>query len=279
MEERDTKQGHNEYKGHPLESTTMEAFYDKNNKMSFIIKKTEKIVTAIYMVTDFMPESEPLRIELRTSAVFLLSKTRSLSKKATEPNYVIVDDLRYGAEGACSFLQIAVTIGLVSNMNGNILINELQKVSNELQSLYNDRQILVATHPGYANIILTENMFDVPAQETPKIAVLDNGHLNKGQEKSEPVFYKKAENIQLEQFLNKVPKENVAKTSGLGLKIARRNDVLNIVKVKGQVSVKDIIFMLKDVSEKTVQRELFALVKEGVLKKEGEKRWSVYKLV
>ena len=37
--------------------------------------------------------------------------------------------------------------------------------------------------------------------------------------------------------------------------------------------------MLKDVSEKTVQRELFALVKEGVLKKEGEKRWSVYKLV
>ena len=279
MEERDTKFGYGEYKGHPIDTEAMKAFYEKNNTMSFILKKTEKIVTAIYMVTDFMPESEPLRLELRTSAIFLLSKTRLLSKKATEPDYIIVDDLKYGAEGACSFLNLAVTIGLVSNMNGNILINELEKVSKELQNLYNDRQVSVATHPGYANIILTENMFDVPFQNVPKIDVRDNGHSNKGQEKTETVLYKKQENIQIDQPLNKVQKESAAKTSGLGLKIARRNDVLNIVKAKGQVSVKDIILMLKDVSEKTIQRELFALVKEGVLKKEGEKRWSVYKLV
>ena len=162
-------------------------------------------------------------------------------------------------------------------MNGNILKNELEKNSTELVQLYNQRRVSVATHPGYASIILDQKMFDVPVVETPQIAVAKtNGHEDKEQINTNNVLYKKLEK-------EDVIKENklvaVSKTNSLGIKIARRNDVLNIVKVKGQVSIKDIVLMLKDVSEKTIQRELFSLVSEGVLKKEGEKRWSVYKLV
>jgi hypothetical protein len=37
--------------------------------------------------------------------------------------------------------------------------------------------------------------------------------------------------------------------------------------------------MIKDCSEKTIQRELIVLVSEKVVKKEGERRWSVYSIV
>lgn len=272
MEEKDANQSNNSYKGQSINDMAIEAFYQRNNQMSFILKKTEKITTAIYMVTDFMQDSEPMRKELRTLGVMLLSKTRKLSLKATEPDYAIVDDIKNGIDETNSFLNIAITIGLISDMNGRILINELEKVYKELLGIYTDRRVSVATHPGYANIILKQDMFEIPVIEVPKIQVFDKGQNNKGQEKPENVFYKKPESIELK-------KENASKTGNLGLKIARRNDVLNIVKAKGQVSIKDIILMLKDVSEKTIQRELFSLVKEGVLKKEGEKRWSVYKLV
>ena len=272
MEERDMDNMNNASIGHTIKDGGIEAFYQRNNRMSFNLKKTEKIVTAIYMVTDFMSDSEPLRQELRTLAIQLLSKTRQLSTKATEPDYVLIDDIQYSTESASSFINLAVTIGLVSNMNGSILLNELQKNSKELRNMYNDRRVSVTTHPGYSNIILNKEMFEVPYFETPKIEVSDKGQNNKGHENTNTVLYKKPETIDIK-------KENTAKASGLGIKIARRNDVLNIVKVKGQVSVKDILLMMKDMSEKTVQRELFSLVKEGVLKKEGEKRWSVYKLV
>ena len=259
--------------GQAINDKAIQSFYDKNNHMSFISKKTEKIVTAVYMVTDFMPVSEPLKIELRTLSVNLLSRIRSVARKATEPDYGMIEDCKNISEDISSLLGLAITIGLLSEMNGNILQNELSKNSKELIGLYNVRRVSVSTHPGYANIILNQNMFHVGPVEIPKIVTQENkGHEDKGQQNSYIVPVKKAENIE-------VKKENISKTNTLGIKIARRNDVLNIVKAKGQVSIKDIVLMLKDISEKTVQRELLSLVKEGVLKKEGEKRWSVYKLV
>ncbi|MFZ2949867.1 MAG: DeoR family transcriptional regulator, partial [Desulfuromonadaceae bacterium] len=59
----------------------------------------------------------------------------------------------------------------------------------------------------------------------------------------------------------------------------RRDSILKILTKKGDVTIKDISQSISDVSEKTIQRELLSLVQSGVLKKEGEKRWSRYSLV
>ena len=58
----------------------------------------------------------------------------------------------------------------------------------------------------------------------------------------------------------------------------RRANILDIIKIKKKVTIKDISSLIKDCSEKTIQRELVALLKEGVLRKEGERRWSTYSL-
>lgn len=60
---------------------------------------------------------------------------------------------------------------------------------------------------------------------------------------------------------------------------ARRATILNFVLQNKGVSIKDICAIVPDCSEKTVQRELTALIGEGLIKREGERRWSIYKPV
>jgi predicted HTH transcriptional regulator len=59
----------------------------------------------------------------------------------------------------------------------------------------------------------------------------------------------------------------------------RREVILALLKHKSPITVKDVGETIVDCSEKTLQRELVALVQEGVLKKEGERRWSNYFLL
>ncbi|NBD73640.1 DeoR family transcriptional regulator [Patescibacteria group bacterium] len=58
----------------------------------------------------------------------------------------------------------------------------------------------------------------------------------------------------------------------------RRAQILGLLQRKDSVSIKDVTEVITDCSEKTIQRELLALVESGVLKKEGERRWSRYSL-
>ena len=58
----------------------------------------------------------------------------------------------------------------------------------------------------------------------------------------------------------------------------RRKIILAIIKQKPQLAVKDISKSIPAVSEKTIQRELLAMVEEGILKKTGERRWSTYSM-
>lgn len=58
----------------------------------------------------------------------------------------------------------------------------------------------------------------------------------------------------------------------------RRATILGIMQKKDRITIKDVSNIIKDCSDKTIQRELLALVAQGVLKKEGERRWSTYRL-
>ncbi len=63
---------------------------------------------------------------------------------------------------------------------------------------------------------------------------------------------------------------------GVSLGISRTSRIVAILKDKGSASIKDITEMITDVSEKTIQRELNVLIKDNVIRREGERRWSKY---
>ncbi|MCF7815488.1 MAG: hypothetical protein K9M10_00210 [Candidatus Pacebacteria bacterium] len=61
--------------------------------------------------------------------------------------------------------------------------------------------------------------------------------------------------------------------------VGRRERVLSVLKDKGEATIKDIVGVVTDCSEKTIQRELTSLIKDNVILREGERRWSKYRLL
>lgn len=59
---------------------------------------------------------------------------------------------------------------------------------------------------------------------------------------------------------------------------SRADAILSILKERGESSIGAVAAQLPTVSEKTVQRELTALVERGVVEKRGERRWSRYRI-
>lgn len=59
---------------------------------------------------------------------------------------------------------------------------------------------------------------------------------------------------------------------------SRKEAIKDILRVVKNATIKDISNKIKDCSEKTLQRELISMIKDGLVIKEGERRWSTYSL-
>jgi hypothetical protein len=75
-----------------------------------------------------------------------------------------------------------------------------------------------------------------------------------------------------------ISSNNSSPTMGQPIKNDRQVTIINTIKEKGELSIKDLTDVIKGCSEKTIQRELISLVTDGVLYKTGERRWSRYSL-
>ena len=58
----------------------------------------------------------------------------------------------------------------------------------------------------------------------------------------------------------------------------RRTRIQTILEAKGEATIKDISEIITDCSEKTVQRELSAMIEDNIVKRQGERRWSKYSI-
>ena len=70
-------------------------------------------------------------------------------------------------------------------------------------------------------------------------------------------------------------KDNSSKGQDKG-QSERMSLILKLVREKKSLSIKEIAAVIKDCSEKTIQRELNILIERGLVRREGERRWSVY---
>jgi hypothetical protein len=66
----------------------------------------------------------------------------------------------------------------------------------------------------------------------------------------------------------------VATSDGLD----RRERIKTVLDAKGEATIKDIASVVTDCSEKTIQRELNAMIEDNIVKRHGERRWSRYSL-
>jgi hypothetical protein len=128
------------------------------------------------------------------------------------------------------------------------------------------------------------------SENTEKKEVVSKGHIKrqdpvyKGHVENTVPIHNKADTV-VRNKIEKIPSQTKqspdlyeVKTPSDMRKTNRRNLILNTIKKKGGVMIKDLVPIVRGCSEKTIQRELALLISSGVIKKEGERRWSIYKM-
>jgi type II secretory ATPase GspE/PulE/Tfp pilus assembly ATPase PilB-like protein len=111
-----------------------------------IAKKSEKLVTALYLVTDLMVDSEPIKHGLRKNAVALLSSMNALSQLDVKDRVIELKMSLKSVTEIISMLHVAVTTGIVSKMNGELLMEgfrSLQLVLEKKQPIFTKEMLRV----------------------------------------------------------------------------------------------------------------------------------------
>ena len=237
----------------------------------FANKKTEKLITALYMVTDCMDTDDALKNKLRGLGVELLSDMYRLSTLIPVEKHNHIDISLAHIYEILSFVEIAHTIGFISEMNGMILKKEFTVLINELES-HKDKD-------KHFTFTLNEKMFDIEKDNALGLA-----------SRSSNIKDIKRTSFNTMSFTNNrsplsnfQPRIHNPNTSTLADREDRTAKIIALIKDTkfgaGGVSIKDISLAFTDISEKTIQRELNSLVLKGKLTKTGSKRWSRYNAV
>ena len=242
----------------------------------FVNKKTEKLVTALYMVTDCMDTDDALKGKLRQLGVELLSDMYKLSTLSPMDKYTRISSSLARIDEILSFIEITYTIGFISEMNTVILKKEFTILIEELESHQKENKHFTFT--------LDEKIFDLPELQ---IAGKDSDYKGQSFIKDKRTSFNSMSFMDNKSPLQKSqPKRTISHESNFADRQERTNKILALIKEKKDlptgevgVSIKDISLSFTDCSEKTIQRELNSLVQKGQLKKTGAKRWSRYSIV
>lgn len=253
-----------------------------------LYKKTEKLTTATYLLTDFWNDDDPLKWSLRKKSLSLFSDLVSLSqRKFSLP--VSLSGSSHVLE-IISMLDIAHTARMISEMNYSILRKEYEDLLKTIETRFK------TNGSGQEAISFSSEFFgylDERENNTP--ADKFSADFYKGQELKFPKSLsfrnfeedkKPQEPSSLESRAlynqNHFYKRNVSQKTNPIKKTSRskqrKEAILSHFKRGQQMSIKDISKQITDCSEKTIQRELISLVNKGVLLKQGKKRWSTYVL-
>lgn len=213
-----------------------------NNHITFVVRKSERLASALYVITGFMPPEEPARTRLRVCALEII--TRSANP------HELLEGGAERFESRCSeivtILRTAHYSGLISEMNANLLGEEYTALA----------------------LFVREN--------TEKIA--ERGSVLRKSTISEPrsvsgSLRQSDKNLLISGSKNKRTKKSVSE-SPLG---SRKDLILSVFKTRYAISIKDVTSLMPQVSEKTVQRDILDLVGKGVLIKTGSRRWTTYR--
>jgi hypothetical protein len=256
--------------------TTLQA----ENGFVFALKKTERLTPAVYLITGFFDDKEPIKWKLRSLASELLSASLVLNESYKSGKDRAVSDMKNIVLEIGSLLTVAKNAGLMSDMNYKIIDEEF---SNLLNSIASDSKNTIPRD--FFAVPIPDESRSLPAapvapvqhieraySESPKSAPVNQSHvLDKGHTKSGLLD-------DYTSFVKKEPKKEKEAGAVSLKKNSRQTVILDIVKKKKEIMIKDVSPLISGCSEKTIQRELLAMVNAGILKKEGEKRWSRYSL-
>lgn len=267
----------------------------KDGDLSFIIKKTEKVATAIYMISNFFNTEEPLKWELRKVVTKLLKNTMSFNDTSLSGKEIVISRVSSDFIELNTLFNLAYNSGFISQMNFEIVSGEIDNLSKIVMTYY-ERQV------SGTKALFKNDYFEVKKEISEKTTTKDYFGIKDNEKgflkNNQGAFVKDGESTvikdnvkdtikdikdtfnnkvvfngkksELEAFFKKVQNNTPVTISD------REQKILEKIKTSGPVTIKDISESFTDVSEKTIQRELQKMHDKGQIQKEGERRWTKY---
>lgn len=236
-------------------------FFNSGEEMSFIFKKTEKIVKGLFMATNHIKDSDSVKWLIRERAVDMLYSVLQLNNFKNIKIDTLADEYISISFEIVTLLRLCSGSFLISTNNAEILINEVYKVIENIKNF-------ISIKSSYGGVLMLDNDFFKLDSVNNGQVVKSNGGLI-GKLNTKPVVTGGAKR-----------QENTAEGSDISTnkKTNRQEQIIGLLKEKSGLTIKDFSSLIKDCSEKTIQRELIDLIRTGVVIKEGERRWSKYSL-
>lgn len=240
-----------------LEKSIFSNVFEKDIKRIYIYKKAERLAKAIHLIAPAFRQTKPLYERVQNISVALVDAAILPPADAREA-------LSRELLALSSALSIARTSGILSAMNAELIGREAHLLLEEIAG-YEEPRMSLPESQSLAELArdaapALSNSRTMPAQpQTVRPAARPVAPVFKGQDKGHV--------------------SDKSESATEPRKTDRREAILSVLRSKGPSYIKDISTVIRDVSEKTIQRELQALVQEGIVSRSGERRWTTYTLL
>lgn len=240
-----------------------------NSKISQELhKKIFELTLALYRVTDFFPQSEIMRKQLREKANEIFGSITEYDYCGGDPLLILgkIQTMR-------GYLKISGVVRFVKPVNVNVLGREYDLLARffekefELSNGSDSRETV--SHEGKIKIdfpveVNIDNKDSKDNFVPYTINVRDNMS-DMSDKQSKEQLSDKGQEEHRDDYPNNPINE-------------RQKVILTHLKTRPRAKISDFYSLFTDLSSKTIQRDLQDLVSKNILAKEGEKRWTVYSL-
>lgn len=230
---------------HPIRTNPFGANVSGDNSY----KRAERIIAALHLITNHVPGTEPLRISVRKNGLDLLNVLLELRAGFRTPASEKGQEALAVIRELVSLVRFLSVAGYISTTNASAVTEALDELGNLIVT--SQRSVLSE------QLTLSREDLTPPAREeahgdsVPRAARRPLHRTRTGLNKASP-----------------------------GMSAGMRSDqIMDILKLGGLLSIKDIVANVPQYSEKMVQRTLAELTKTGRVRKVGAKRWSRYEIV
>ena len=215
--------------------------------------RSERIVLALFLVTNHVPQVETLRKSVRYSGDELIQKALSIKDASHSTVGDQISEIIATIRHLVVLVRLLMTGGFISSLNARALIEALDELGLSSQTLLTGEHTFTRT-----------DFF-------PREEMLFQGR-NVQKDIKETESFVQHDSLTKKTKINDVIGHIKKDTSD------RVQLILGTLSTSSGLSIKEVRSQVPQFSEKMIQRELAILVLDGRVRKMGEKRWSRYSL-
>ncbi len=259
----------------------------QNDILLNIAEKAKKIQGAVYMVAKFIPVDDPMHYDVKKTSTDLMDLLfvkdiidPVLCGKIFMQSVVYIDKL-------VAQIETASLAAYITMMNRAVLVDALTDMRSTvtqyaLHTMQSESAPYVPDHVAYFSIpkALVKNIQTPAKAPSGMQAAASQSSVQNDIEiakSPKPISVVKPLQNDIQKAVVNEPmsvKNNVVKPGN-----ERQQVILSLMQNKNVVTIADIISQIKGVSEKTIQRDLIDLIQKGQIAREGNKRWSTYRII